>query len=187
MKNSKKHKLPFHFKLLLESFKENLDFVIPLMGLAAMSLAFCALVYFGGKPELNTYILASILCLLAVALTFLTVYTTYSSSLYTYEKKLLSKLGRPAFAKVIVKDIHTTDYKIGKDQDKVETTEDFYIEYTYNYQGQNFESAEYINSKKLYNQIQVDDEVPILVLHESPNVSRMQNVKLRNQLKQNKS
>lgn len=184
MKPAKTQKLPFHPNLAIEALKENLTAVIAPFAIAIMALGFSALIYFSGKPEWNTYVLSGVFLLVFIGLVILSVFLTYSSSMYSYEKKLLNELGRPAFAYISLKEVHTTNFKTGKNNDKVETVHDYYLEYKYNYQGHDFESAQYINSKKLYDQIQLEDEVPILVLHDTPNISRIRTVTLRNKLKQ---
>lgn len=109
--------------------------------------------------------------------------SAYSSCLYYYQQSLLKQYGRSVEGVVTNK---TRDEFVDKndtldDEDDVIET-NLSIQYRFEQLGKTYESESFLSDLALFDAIEIGMQVPIIVMKDHPNITRLQTKKLKKQL-----
>jgi ABC-type multidrug transport system fused ATPase/permease subunit len=109
--------------------------------------------------------------------------STYSSCLYYYQQSLLKQYGRSVEGIVInkVRDEFIDKNNTLDDEDDVIET-NLSIQYRFEQLGKSYESESFLSDLALFDAIEVGMQVPIIVMKDHPNITRLQTKKLKKQL-----
>jgi hypothetical protein len=109
--------------------------------------------------------------------------STYSSCLYYYQQSLLKQYGRSVEGIVTNKTrdefVDKNDTLDGED-DVIETN--LSIQYRFEQLGKTYESESFLSDLALFDAIEIGMQVPIIVMKDHPNITRLQTKKLKKQL-----
>ncbi|HOY71019.1 MAG TPA: hypothetical protein PL131_09985 [Methylotenera sp.] len=174
--------LPWQWPLMREVIRKHLSIILLLLLMGLIFSTIGGLTLWFAKDG-ATVIYGLVFLLSGLGLMVLNVYLNYSSCMYYYEQALLKQYGKTVEAIVTNKIISETLDKNGTantEDDVVET--DLSIQYQFVQTGKTYEGESFISELALYEAIEIGAKVPVIVMRDHPNISRLQTKKLKRQL-----
>lgn len=180
--------LPLERKLMRAVLKQHAGIFLLLL---CMSLIFAgigaAVIYFKAAEDGGLYIFGGLFLLAGISIFIFNLISNYSSVQYYYEKGLLKQYGREVNATITDKRVDDAIVKnIPNSSDADTTTErDCIIAYSYVFGGKKYDAESFLDSQALFDQLEIGQRIPILVLPQQPETTYPRIKKLKAMLKMN--